>query len=260
MPDATINGISMHYDVIGPEDGAPLLLCNSLASTHRMWDWQIDAFAAQYRVIRYDRRGHGRTEVTAPPYTVELLADDALALLDHLGIERAHFCGLSLGGMTGQMLGSRNPERIGKLILCDTGSYMQPKEMWDGRIETVRASGMEAVADATIDRWLTKPFQAQDPGATAKIREMIVTTPVEGFVGCCMAIRDMDQRESRKSITAPTLVICGADDASTTPEMAWDIAEAVPGAKCTILPEAAHFSNAEQPALFNKAVLDFLAE
>lgn len=258
MPTATINGFQMNYELAGPEDAPFLMLCNSLGSNLTMWDWQIDAFALHFRVIRYDRRGHGLSGVPAAPYSIDDLADDAIGLLDHLGIARTHFCGLSLGGMTGQKLAVRNPERIDHLILADTGAFMGPASNWEQRVETVRAGGMAATVDTTIDRWLTKPFQQNNTADTDKIRAMILGTPPEGFIGCCQAIMAMDQREDIKAITAPTLVICGADDPSTTPEMARGLQASIAGSQLVILPDAAHFANAEQPELFNKAVLDFL--
>jgi 3-oxoadipate enol-lactonase len=258
MPTATINGFQMNYELSGKEGAPHLLLCNSLASNLTMWDWQIDAFNAHFHVIRYDRRGHGKSGVPQGPYSIDDLADDAIGLLDHLGIAKTHFCGLSLGGMTGQKLGVRNPDRIDHLILADTGAFMGPAVNWESRIDTVRTGGMAATVDTTIDRWLTKPFQERDTAGTDKVRAMIISTPPEGFIGCCQAIRDMDQREDIKSITAPTLVICGEDDPSTTPEMARFLQSSIPGAKLALLPDAAHFANAEQPEMFNKAVLEFL--
>ena len=259
MPHAEVNGTSLFYRLDGPEAGATVMLSNSLASNLAMWDPQIAALtSAGYRVLRYDSRGHGQSAVPAGPYTIEMLAADAVALLDALHIEKAHFCGLSKGGMVGQMLGTRHPERLQSLVLCDTSSYLGPKDMWNDRINTVRANGMEGFAGPTIDRWFTKPGQERLADEVAKVRQMIVTTPVEGFCACAEAIREMDQRESIRAITTPTLVIVGEQDPGTTVEMARGIQAAIPGAGLEIIPQSAHLCNIEQPAAFNGALIPFL--
>lgn len=258
MPHAAINGIELYHEVSGKPDGPTLLLSNSLASTLHMWDPQMATFERHFQVIRYDSRGHGKSAAPDGPYSIETLTADAIGLLDHLGIARTNFCGLSKGGMVGQRLATLHPDRVDRLVLCDTASYMGPAELWEGRIEQAQGQGMAAIVDATIDRWFTAPFQAADPEAVAKVRAMILNTPVAGFVGCCRAIQAMDQRESVKAVTAPTLVIVGADDPGTTPDMARAIQERIAGSRLTILPEAAHLSNIEQAARFDAAVLEFL--
>lgn len=258
MAHATINGIQLHYHVSGQSDGPPLLLSNSLASTLNMWDPQMAAFEKHFQVIRYDSRGHGKSDAPAGAYTIETLTADAVGLLDHLGIAKTHYCGLSKGGMVGQRLATLHPARVDRLVLCDTAAYMGPADLWEGRIRTAEDKGMAGIVDATIERWFTAPFRAKAPEAIAPVRTMILNTPVAGFVGCCRAIQAMDQRETIRSITAPTLVIVGADDPGTTPDQAREIQARIKGAKLVILPEAAHLSNIEQPALFDAAVLDFL--
>ncbi|GHD59746.1 3-oxoadipate enol-lactonase [Thalassobaculum fulvum] len=258
MPHATVNGIRLFYRVSGKEDAPPLLLSNSLASNMHMWDPQMEAFDRHFRVIRYDSRGHGQSQVPDGAYTIDMLTEDAVGLLDHLGIARAHFCGLSKGGMVGQRLATLHPERVDRLVLADTSAYMGPADLWEGRIQIAEGQGMAGLVDSTINRWFTAPFQAKDPGAVAKIRAMILATEVKGFVGCCRAIQAMDQRETIAAIAAPTLIIVGADDSGTTPDMARDIQERIPHSHLTILPEAAHLSNIEQAALFDNAVLEFL--
>ncbi|NQW08945.1 MAG: 3-oxoadipate enol-lactonase [Alphaproteobacteria bacterium] len=258
MPYASINGTQLYYEVSGREDGAALLLSNSLASNLHMWDPQMPALEPRFQVIRYDSRGHGRSDAPVGPYTIEMLVNDAVGLLDHLGIEKTHYCGLSKGGMVGQRLATLHPDRVDRVVLCDTAAYMGPPELWEGRIETAEAKGLPGVVDATIDRWFTKPFHTTGADAVAQVRGMILSTPVQGFVGCCRAIQAMDQRETIGAITAPVLVIVGADDPGTTPDMARDIQQRIAGARLTVLPDAAHLSNIEQPALFNAAVLGFL--
>ncbi|WP_193183830.1 3-oxoadipate enol-lactonase [Nisaea sediminum] len=259
MPHIDANGIRLHYRIDGPDSGRPLLLSNSLASNLYMWDPQIDALTgAGFRVIRYDSRGHGQSDAPEGPYTIEMLAEDAVALLDGLGVAKADFCGLSKGGMVGQMLGVRHADRVSKLILADTGAYMPTKEMWDGRIKTVEKGGMEAVADATLERWFTPASHQTRPSDLEKVRAMILGTPPQGFIGCSRAIQAMDQRGTIGAITNPTLVIVGAEDPATTPAHAKEIHGLIKGSSYVEIPEAAHFANFEQPELFTKAVLDFL--
>lgn len=258
MPHAPVNGIQLYYEASGREDAPPLLLSNSLASNLHMWDPQMPALEPRFRVIRYDSRGHGRSDAPLGPYSIEMLTEDAVGLLDHLDIEKTHYCGLSKGGMVGQWLATLHQDRVDRVILCDTACYMGPPDLWQDRIEAVEAQGMPGVVDATIDRWFTEPFRTTGADAVAEVRGMILNTPVQGFVGCCQAIQAMDQRETIGAITAPVLVIVGADDPSTTPDKAREIQQRIAGAELTILPDAAHLSNIEQAALFNEAVLGFL--
>ncbi|MEM7405499.1 MAG: 3-oxoadipate enol-lactonase [Pseudomonadota bacterium] len=259
MGTTSVNGINLHHQIDGPDSGIPVLLSNSLASNLSMWDAQTHALVdAGYRVVRYDSRGHGRSDAPEGPYSVELLADDAAALIDALDIGPVHFCGLSKGGMVGQMLGSRHPSKIRSLAICASAAYMGPADIWDGRIAAVRDGGMEAVADATLERWFTPGGHQRLPGEIARVREMIVTTPPIGFIACCEAIRDMDQRESNAAIQTPCAVLVGADDPSTTPDHAQIIADSISGATMTVIPDSAHFFNCEQPDAFNAALLAHL--
>ncbi len=210
-------------------------------------------------MLRYDSRGHGASAAPEGPYTMELLAADAVGLLDALGLDAVHFCGLSKGGMVGQMLGARYAGRVRSLVLCDTAAHIPGgEEVWNERMRAVREGGMAAVVDATIDRWFTKPGQARLADEVGRVREMILGTPVEGFCACCEAIRDMDQRESIRTITTPTLVVVGEEDPGTTVAMAQEIQQRIPGAGLVVLPEAAHFANMEQAEPFNAALVGFL--
>jgi len=261
MPHASINGIQLYYEVAGPGDGTPILLSNSLASNLTMWDLQVEPLEMEgFRVIRYDSRGHGQSDAPAGDYSIEMLADDAAGLLDHLGIASAHYCGLSKGGMVGQMLGVRHPDRVKTLALADTAAFMPAKDVWAQRIETVRHGGMEAVVDGTIDRWFTHPGQQRIPDEVEKVRGMILSTPVDGFIGCSKAIMAMDMRPSNPSIDKPTLVICGEQDTGTTPEQAKEIADAIPGATLELIPNAAHLANIEQPVAFTNALLNLVMD
>jgi 3-oxoadipate enol-lactonase len=259
MPTIFVDGTKINYRFDGPEKGPVIMLSNSLASDLGMWNSQISAFVkAGYRVLRYDSRGHGRSDVPQGPYTIEALTADALALLDGLELEKVHFCGLSMGGMVGQMLGSEHGDRLISLSLCSTAAYMPPKQLWNERIEAVRKEGMAAVADATIDRWFTKAGKEGRHHEVEDVRRMVLTMPVEGYCGCCAAIRDMDQRESIKTIALPTLVVSGEHDPATTVADAELIHARIRASILKVVPQAAHFVNVEQALLFNKTVLAFI--
>jgi 3-oxoadipate enol-lactonase len=259
MPTATVNGTTLNYRLDGPEKGPVVLLANSLATHLGMWAPQVEALtAAGLRVLRFDKRGHGASAVPAGPYTMEQLADDALGLLDALKIATAHFCGLSIGGMIGQQAGARHGKRFATLTLCDTTAFVPNKQQWEERFAAVRAGGMAAVVEGTIDRWFTKPGQQRDPDMIQRVREMILGTPVEGFCGCGAAIRDMDLRPLLASIKVPTHVIVGREDQGTTVEANQFIHEHVAGSTFTILEQAAHLCNLERPEAFNAALLAHL--
>jgi 3-oxoadipate enol-lactonase len=260
MSFARLNDVTLSYRWDGPAHGPVVLLSNSLSSNLGMWQAQVPALVeAGYRVLRYDTRGHGASSVANSPTTVATLAGDALGLLDHLGVERVHFCGLSLGGITGQWLGTHHAQRLSSLALCATAAWLGPPEMWNQRIEAVAKGGMAAIADATIDRWFTKANQARLASEVARVRDGILNTPVAGYRACCGAIRDMDQRESIAAIALPTLVMVGADDPSTPVAASELIHQRIAGSKLVVIPASQHFFNVEEPAQFNAALLGFLA-
>jgi 3-oxoadipate enol-lactonase len=259
MPFAEVNNTTFSYRFDGPEQGSVIMLSNSLASDLTMWEFQVPALVqAGYRVLRYDSRGHGHSSVTEGPYSIELLAADAIGLMDALGLEKVHFCGLSKGGMIGQMLGTQYGDRLISLTLSSTAAHMAPKEIWDERIETVRKHGMAVVADATIDRWFTKASQIRLASAVEKIRRIILNTPVEGFCACCAAIRNMDQRETIHSVSTRTLVMVGEHDSGTPVPAAELIHKGIASSVLTIIPNAAHFVHMEQSRIFNTALLEFI--
>lgn len=257
MPMMTIRGEDFHVEVDG-EAGAPaLLLSNSLGTTLSMWDPQVAEWARHFRVIRYDSRGHGRSTAADKPYSMALLAEDALAILDQLGIDKAHFCGLSKGGMVGQWLATHHGARLSRVVLANTGARMGPPDLWNTRIATVRRNGMAGLVQPTLERWFTQDFRERDTATVAKVSAMLSTTPPLGYACCCAAIRDMDQREPIRAIRNPVLVVIGRQDPATPPPAGHLIADAIPGAERVEL-DAAHLSNLEQPAAFTAAVLDFL--
>ncbi|ESR22466.1 3-oxoadipate enol-lactonase [Lutibaculum baratangense] len=259
MSTLDIENATIHYELSGRE-GAPLLvLSNSLGTNLSMWDAQVAHFGDRYRILRYDQRGHGRSSAPPGEYSFGQLGRDVVALMDYLGVEKAHFCGLSMGGMTGMWLGVHAPHRVDRLVLANTAAFLPPKELWDGRVRTVTEKGMGAIVDAVVERWFSPEFQASDPDEVARVRAMILATLPAGYAGCCAAIRDMDQREDIRSIRVPTLVICGSKDPATPPAQAEEIVGHVPQARLVTL-EAAHLSNIEDPAGFNQAVARFLSE
>jgi len=259
MPVAEVNGARIHYRFDGPEKAPVLVLCNSLGTDHTMWDPQIPALTRKLRVLRYDRRGHGASSVTPGPYTIEQLGRDALGLLDALGLDRVRYCGLSLGGMTGMWLGTHAGKRMEKLVLCNTAAQVGSPDPWNARIEAVRKGGMSAIESGVLARWFTPKFLEQPTPMLGKMREVLLQLSPEGYVACCAAVRDMDQRESIARITAPTMVIAGTHDAATPPAAGQFIAKQIPGARYLEL-DAAHISNVEAAERFTESVLGFVSE
>jgi 3-oxoadipate enol-lactonase len=242
------------------EAGAPtLVLSSSLGTNLAMWDTQMPAFSQRFRVVRYDSRGHGASALTPGPYTIERLARDVIALLDTLSIDRAHFCGLSMGGAVGMWLGANVQERIDRLVLCNTAPKIYSPEVWNTRIDTVRKGGVAVIADAVLKGWFTAPFHERAPQAVARMRAMLTTTPTEGYVACCAALRDMDQWKALATIKRPTLVIAGTHDPATPPAAAKRMVESIEGSRYVEL-DAAHLSNVEAAAPFTEAVTQFLTQ
>ena len=253
-----VNGVDIAYRFDGPQDGRVLLVANSLMANGSMWDWNVPALADRYRVLRYDKRGHGKSGVAPGPYSIAQLADDAVGLLDVLKIEKVHFMGLSIGGMIGQQLGARYPERILSLSLCNTASEMPPRSLWEDRFQTARSQGLASLVDGTIGRWFTAPFVERAPHDIEKVRQMILATNVEGYIGCGSAVRDMAQSTMLLKIKAPTLVLSGRHDPACTVDQGIVLNRLIDGSQIVIIEDAAHLSNIEQPARFNQAVREFI--
>lgn len=240
--------------------GAPVVvLSNSLGATLEMWDRQLPALTERFRVLRYDSRGHGRSPAPPGPYEMADLGADVVELLDRLEIERASFCGISLGGMVGLWLGIHAPERIDRLVLCSTAAQVLSREEWGDRAATVREHGVEALADTTLERWFTPEFREAEPELMRDIRRKLVGTPAEGYAGSCEAIGEHDERDRLTAIRAPTLVVTAADDPSITPDHGELIAERVSGARLEALPEGRHLCNIELPEQFNRVLAEHLA-
>jgi 3-oxoadipate enol-lactonase len=252
-----VEGCRINVEVEGPEDAPAVVFSNSLGTNLHMWDDQATALAKHFRVIRYDQRGHGKSDAPKPPYSLERLGRDVLAILDHLGIKSAHFVGLSMGGCTGMWLGRHARGRFGKLVLSNTGAKIGDAALWNDRIQSVLKDGMKAVAEVVLERWFTPNFRKREPAVVKRVREMLLTTPPAGYAGCSAALRDMDERAGIAEIKAPTLVIAGKHDPATPPESGEFIASRIKDAKFVVL-DAAHLANLEQSATYTDTIEKFL--
>jgi 3-oxoadipate enol-lactonase len=254
-----VNGININFEIDGPDNAPWLILSNSLLTNLSMWDDQVATLARSFRILRYDQRGHGGTEATAGDYSFDLLVADIIALIDMLGIGRAHFCGLSMGGMTALFLAQRHPQRFDRIIACDCGpnSTEASAQQWKERIDVASRDGMQALVEPTIARWFPPDFVATKAPVLDKVRGMIRSTPLAGFRGCAMALSSYDLRGGLGGIDRRTLLIVGTKDATLAGIR--QIKEAVRGSALVELEGAGHISNVEQPAAFTRAVVDFLS-
>jgi 3-oxoadipate enol-lactonase len=254
---AKVNGIETNYEIHGKEGAPWLTFSHSLACSLRMWDGQIEAFQDRFRILAYDTRGHGASEAPKGPYTLDMLAEDLRQLLEQLKIRKTSFVGLSMGGMIGQTLALKNPELFDRVVLADTGHAQTPETLkqWDERIKTAESKGMQPLVQGTIERWFTKDFR--DKPIVKKIAELIASTPVPGYVGCCQAIAKLSTTARLKEIKRPVLAIAGEQDAAA-PGTRY-IGENVPGAKLVMIAQAAHIANIEQAEAFNRALREFLS-
>jgi 3-oxoadipate enol-lactonase len=253
------NGIDMSYRFDGAAGAPVVMFSNSFLTDYAMWDSQVPGFSSRYRILRYDARGHGETQATPGPYSIDLLVADAIALLDALEIERVHFVGLSMGGMIAQLLASKHPERLLSVSLCDTACRLPPESAWDERINLALSRGTSAFVRPMTTRWLTPGYYAQHPDIVAKIGAMITKTSVDGAVGCAQAIKKMDQASILPGIKVPTLIVVGEQDVGTPVVAAEFLHRAIAGSRFNIIQDAGHLPNIEQTAVFDRIVLDFLA-
>jgi 3-oxoadipate enol-lactonase len=262
MPFVRAGDITVHYDFAGPRDAPVVMLANSLGCSLHLWDEQIDALARNRRVLRYDMRGHGLTDTTPnddpAAGSIATLADDAVKLLDALGVSRVSFVGLSIGGMVAQRLAARHPERVDAVVICATGNKVGPPSVWDARIATVEREGVQAIVEPTMQRWFTERAHAERPELVQGFRNMVRRTPRSGYLAGCRAVRDADLREVDALIRARTLILEGAQDPTATPEVGAELQRAIAGSELRVLSSAAHIMNAEQPVAFNEALLGFL--
>jgi len=253
-----MSSVKVHHVSTGSPNNPPVILSSSLGMTHQMWDPQLAALEEKFWVIRYDHRGHGASPVPPGPYQLEDLSQDVIALMDHLGLERSHFVGLSLGGMIGMWLGAYASDRIDRLALLCTVAVAGSPEMWHERAATARESGPEPLADASLERWFTPKFRDSNPDLMARYRSTIAGLPWEGYAACCEAIAGLDLVDHLDRITAPTLMISGSHDPGAPPEAGRLISDSIPGAEFEVL-ETAHFANVELPGAVNPLLVAHLS-
>lgn len=258
---ARLNGIDINFAVSGPETAPAVVLHHPIGGALSFWDILAAELDKRYRVVRLDARGHGETSAPAGAYTFDMLTADVIALMDHLGLDKVRFVGLSMGGMIGQYLGINHADRLHALCLAATTCQTPPeaRPLWEDRIRTVGAEGYtQQMVDVALQRWLAPTTFASRPDLVAKFRTYLTSTPPQGYVGWCHAIRDLALADKLKAITTPTLVIAGKEDPAAPPAAAELIASRIPGAELAIVPGAAHMINVEAPDAFHKLVIPFL--
>ncbi len=256
---AHVNGVGVEYAVEG-DAGPWLVMSHSLGCTHAMWDPQIAALSGRYRVLRYDTRGHGKSEAPPGPYTLDQLADDAAALMDHLGIAQATWVGFSMGGMIGQVFALRHPARLQALVLADTTSehHATPQSIWDERIRVAHEQGLLPLVQPAIGRWFTQAFREARPTIVAPVADMIANTTVNGWTGCCAAIAAVHTTDRLREVACPALVMVGEHDVGTPLASALTLHRHLPNSVLVVIADAAHMTCIEQPDQFNRALRVFL--
>jgi 3-oxoadipate enol-lactonase len=252
-----MTAVELDHSVQGPDDAPVVVLSNSLGATRAMWDPQVPALAERFRVVTYDTRGHGGSPAPEGPYMLDDLVDDLVALLDTVGAERAHVVGLSLGGMTAMRLAAREPDRVDRLAVLCTSAKVDPQGFLD-RARMVRAGGSAPVAPPVVSRWLTPAYAAEHPDLVARLEAMVATADDEGYAACCEVVGRMDLRPDLGRISAPTLVISGAEDLALPPEHQKLIAEGISGARLLTVSPGAHLANLERTSEITGALLDHL--
>ncbi|HEY7348568.1 MAG TPA: 3-oxoadipate enol-lactonase [Ktedonobacterales bacterium] len=258
MNSFVANGVRLAYRIDGPDDAPALVMLNSLGTDLRMWNPQAAMLSRNLRIIRYDCRGHGASDAPAGPYTIEQFGLDLLTLLDTLQIERAHLCGLSLGGLIALWFAAHYPGRVARAVFANTAARIGTVEGWNTRIAQVSEGGMGAVRDMVLARFLSEQFRQQHPEIVQQFSETLDAIDPQGYKGACAALREADLREKLAAVRAPSLIIAGELDEATPPSQARELHAAIAGSELSILREAAHLSNVEQPEAFSKAVSAFL--
>jgi len=260
MAFARVNGVVLHHQVLGPSEGRVLVFINSLGSDLRIWQEVAPAFTERFRVVLYDKRGHGLSDAPPAPYTIDDHTEDLLSLLDHLGIEKASLVGLSVGGMIAQRMAVRSPGRVQSITLCCTAAKIGTPELWAERIGAVETGGIEPIADSVLQRWFTPRFHEKRADDLAGWRNMLVRTPAHGYAGTCAAIRDADLRQDAGRIAVPTLCVAGDQDGSTPADVVKGTADLVPGARFALIEGAGHIPCIEKPAALSGLIKQHLKE
>ncbi len=264
MKFVTLNDISIHFEDIGPADGLPIVFSNSLGTDFRIWDGVINAFKASsmppMRFIRYDKRGHGLSDAPMAPYTIDEHVADLDALLDHLEVKDAVVIGLSVGGLITQALSALSPDKMRAIVLMDTSHKIGDKGLWTSRINTVREKGLEAIASSILERWFSDDFRRTRKTEFSAYSNMLIRTPLEGYLGTCSAIRDADLEEIARNIKLPTLLLVGSNDGATPPQLVGSTHKLIPGSQFEIIDGPGHLPNLEMPEETAKLIEDFLKE
>jgi 3-oxoadipate enol-lactonase len=258
---ARINGISMRYAIEGKADAPAVVLHHPLATNLTYWDELTAALLPKYRVLRFDARGHGQTEAPVGRYSFDTLAGDVTALMDHVGIKRAAFIGLSMGGMVGQVLGLKHADRFNSVMIVSSTSRVAPefRSLWHDRVVAARAKGMGSQVEPAMARWLAEATKANNPALVKRFTQMIETTPLEGYAGWCSAIEQLDLTSQLGAVKLPVRVVVGAVDPATPVAASEAIHKAIPGSDLVIIPGVSHMLSSEDPAAFHATVLPFLA-
>jgi len=257
MDFRALNGVVLHVQDLGPADKPALVFSNSLGTDFRIWDDVVARLAEHFRIVLYDKRGHGLSEEAEYPYSLDDHVEDLAALLDDLAIEGAVICGLSVGGLIAQGLYATRPELVSALVLCDTAHKIGTAEMWGQRMAAIEKNGIESIADAILERWFTEDLRESDPIAMQGWYNMLTRTPEVGYLGTCAALRDSDLTEEARRIAVPTLCVVGEEDGATPPALVKQMAELIPGARYEVIKGAGHLPCIEQPAALARLILDF---
>jgi 3-oxoadipate enol-lactonase len=260
MAFARVNGVVLHHEVRGDAGAPALVFSNSLGTDFRIWNEVVDTLGKRYRIVLYDKRGHGLSEATPAPYRMTDHVADLSALLDHLGIEKAAVVGLSVGGLIVQGLAAMRPDLVSAMVLCDTAHKIGTAEMWNARIDTVTSKGIASMSDAILERWFTPAYRKPENPDFVGYTAMLTRTTVDGYAGTCAAIRDADLTESTRALKLPALCIVGDQDGSTPPDLVRSTSQLIEGARFEIIEGAGHIPCVEKPAETARLIGDFLNE
>jgi len=260
MSFATINGIVMHYEDTGSDSLPTIAFSNSLGTDFRIWDGVARVLEPEFRLVRYDKRGHGLTEAPPAPYVMDEHVGDLAGLLDHLGVEDALVVGLSVGGIIAQSIAAERPDLTRAIVLCDTAHKIGNDELWNGRIAAVGSDGLAAIADGILERWFSARFRADLPVELAGYRNMLTRTPADGYAGTCAAIRDTDLTETTRRLNIPALCVVGSEDGSTPPDLVQSLAELLPDSRFKTIPGSGHLPCIDQPRVLAGLIRDFAKE
>jgi 3-oxoadipate enol-lactonase len=257
---AAVGGRQVRYELSGQQNRPVVMMSHSLSTRLEMWDAQMPSLEPQFRVLRYDTRGHGGSDAPVGVYTLERLSDDALGLMDVLGIEKVHWVGISMGGMIGQQLALERPDRLHSLVLSSTAAVMgeEAQPVWQERIDRARSEGMDSLVAETLQRWFSPAYLQRHPPAVEAIEQQIRSTPVEGFIGCSEAIRRLNTLDRLDQIRLPALVIVGEDDPGTPVSASEAIHQRLTGSQLEVIPAVRHLCNIEAQEVFNKLLLEFI--